>query len=559
MNTWNNLHRRHTYKSSLLLTLLFIGLAILCTACGSQGTSSSTSQTTPKGSQAGADTAKYLIVNEEEPDTVDFQCTSIHYTIATNVFDRLVEMKPNEEGVVTVVPSLAETWEESEDGKIYTFHLREGVTFSNGAALTSSDVLYSFTRLLTHPDSCNQDIAEIILGASALEAGETDELQGFEMIDDLNFSITLEQPFEAFLACLSMPGASIMDEDTTVEAGDRFGLDPECTIGTGPYILTEWKAGKGMVMVANDSCWDGAPKNAGVNLRFITSAEELRKLFEEGKLDILDLDDQGSAAEYFIHGDIYQDRIQEVPQIGITYIALNESVAPLDDVRVRKALQMSLDRDALLEVVYSGRGTVENGIFSHGLYGFNQDLPTIPYDLEKAKELLKEAGYEDGFELTFSVKSSSTQAEVTLAEHAVDMWKDAGINVNLEIIDESDFMTKRKAGELSCYTATWTADYNDPDNYIYTFFGSTENTKFRSLCYPNADVINRVREARAITDPEARLKEYQDLEKTIIQDDAAWIPLFSRTRLYVTSERLTGFQHAWNGSVKNVYRTMSVN
>lgn len=536
------------------MTFLLLALALLCTGCGNQETGSSTSQAT----QDGLDTSRFLVAIEEEPDTVDFQCTSIHYTIATNVFDRLVEMAPDENGVVTVVPSLAESWEESEDGKTYTFHLREGVTFSNGAALTSSDVLYSFERLLTHPDSCNQDVVEAIDGAKALEAGETDELKGFEVLSDKDFVITLEQPFEAFLACLSMPGASIMDEETTIEAGDLFGMDAAHTIGTGPFILTEWNAGEGMLLVANEDCWSGAPKSAGLDLRFITDAEEIRMMFEEGELDILDLDDQGSAAEYFLHGDIYQDRIQEVPQIGISYIALNESKTPLDDVRVRKALQLSLDRSTLLDVVYSGRGSLENGIFSRGLYGFNPDLPEIPYDVDQAKELLAEAGYADGFDLTFSVKSSSTQAEMVLVEHAVEMWQEIGINATVEVIDESEFMTLRKSGDLACYTATWTADYNDPDNYIYTFFGSPENTTFRSLCYPKTDVMDRVRDARTITDPDARLAEYHDLEQTIVQDDAAWVPLFSRYRLYVTSERLTGFQHAWNGSVKNVYRTMSV-
>ena len=546
--------RRSFRVQTLLAMFLLLTVTFVCAGCG--GKDSSAVSTQP--AQQNLDTSKFLVAIEEEPDTVDFQCTSIHYTIATNVFDRLVEMKADESGDVKVMPSLAESWEESKDGKTYTFHLRKGVTFSNGAALTSSDVLYSFTRLLTHPDSCNQDIVQSIRGASALAEGKAKELEGFKVLSDSDFTITLEQPFEAFLACLSMPGASIMDEETTTEAGDRFGVDPASTIGTGPYILKEWERGKGMMLVPNESCWDGLPKNAGLDLRFITDAEKIRMMFEKGELDILDLDDQGSSAEFFIHGDIYQSRIEEVPPIGISYIALNESVAPLDDVRVRKALQLSLDRAALLDIVYSGRGSVENGIFSRGLYGFNSDLPAIPYDASEAKRLLTEAGYEKGFDLSFSVKSSSTQAEMKLAENAVDMWKSIGINASVKVIDEDEFMSLRKGGKLACYTATWTADYNDPDNYLYTFFGTAENTAFRSLCYPKKDIIGRVQDARTITDPAKRLREYQDLERIIVQEDAAWIPLFSRTRLYVTSERLVDFQHAWNGSVKNVYRAMSV-
>ncbi len=546
--------RIETWRSIVPSLCMVILLALMCAGCGD----ARDAQDTRSMRQTKADDSAFLVAIEEEPDTVDFQCTSIHYTIAANVFDRLVEMEKDKDGRVTIAPSLAESWEESEDGKIYTFHLREGVTFSNGSALTSDDVRFTFTRLLTHPESCNQDIAEAILGADKLEAGETDTLEGFEVIDDLNFAITLDHPFEAFLACLSMPGASIMDEETTEGAGDRFGLDLECTIGTGPFVLTEWETGEGMRLVANANSWDGGPKCDGLDLRFITNPEEIRGLFDNGELDIMDLDDQDDSSEYYIHGDGYQDRIKEVPQIGITYIALNESVKPLDDVRVRKALQLALDRGVLLDAVYSGRGAIENGIFSHGLYGYNPDLPRIPHDLEEARKLLAESGYADGFDLTFSVKSSSTQWELALAKEAANMWEAVGIHTTVDVIDESDFMTLRKSGKLACYSATWTADYNDPDNYIYTFYGNRENTTFRSLCYPREEIMERVRKARAIVDHDARLKEYQDLEQIIVQDDAAWIPLFSRRRLYVISERLQDFQYTWNGSVKNAYSKMSI-
>jgi ABC-type oligopeptide transport system substrate-binding subunit len=114
-------------------------------------------------------------------------------------------------------------------------------------------------------------------------------------------------------------------------------------------------------------------------------------------------------------------------------------------------------------------------------------------------------------------------------------------------------MKLRKSGKLSSYSATWTADYNDPDNFLYTFFGNNENARFRSLCYKDEDIMKRVRDARLITDPYKRLKEYRDLEKRIVQDDAAWIPLFSRLKLYMTAEGIKGFKTSWNGSVKNEF------
>lgn len=502
--------------------------------------------------------SRFISAVEDDMDTVDFQCTTIYYTVATNVFDRLVEMENDGEGNVKISPSLAKAWEVSEDGRRYTFHLRENVKFSNGSPLTASDVLYSLTRLLTHPDSCNRDIADPILGAEQLEKGEADRLEGFALLSDLDFSITLKQPFEAFLACLSMPGASILDEETTVAAGDRFGLDPAWTIGTGPFILWQWQPGQDMTFRANPDCWSGAPRCEGVNLLFMTEPEDIRAVFEKGEMDILDLDEVGNAAEFYIHGDIYQNRLHAVQRIGITYIALNASVEPLNDARVRKALQLALNRSMLLDAVYSGRGALENGIFPHGLYGYNPELPEIPYDPDAAKALLSEAGFAEGFDLKVTVKSSSTQWEMILMEMAVDMWQKIGVRAKIDLVDEAEFMRLRKSGGLSCYTALWTADFNDPDNFIYTFFGNRENARFRSLCYPNEEIMERVRRARTISDPEKRLAEYRELEKIIVQDDAAWIPLFSRLHYYVQSERMEGFCTSWNGSVKNNFRYFSI-
>ena len=538
---------------ALLGLVLALAVALGCAACDAR----------PRGAALqdepdGPDTSRFIVAVEDEPDTVDFQCTSIHYTVAQNVFNRLVEMENNASGEVEILPSLAEAWEISEDGRTYTFHLRPGVTFSNGAPLTASDVEYTFTRLLTHPDSCNRDIVDDIVGAQALESGKAEGLEGFEVLSELDFAITLEHPFQAFLACLSMPGASILDRETTEQAGDRFGTDPAWTIGTGSFILESWAPGEGLLLTANADCWQGAPKCEGLDLRFITDSKEIRRMFERGEIDVLDLDEVGNTAEFFLHGDIYQDRLFSVPRIGITYIALNESTAPLDDARVRRAMQLALDRTMLLTAVYGGRGWVENGIYPHRLYGFNPDLPEIPCDPEAAKALLSEAGLEEGFEFTVSVNSSSTRWEMALLRLAASMWEKVGIKANIDVINESEFMRLRKSGRLACYTALWTADFNDPDNFIYTFFGDRQNTTFRSLCYPREDVMERVRLARTITDPGARLEEYRALEKIIVQEDAGWIPLYSRLRYYVTSERLRGIQSSWNGSVKNKYREMYV-
>ena len=548
------MRKTQVYRGFLCLLLALVMIALSACSAGPPARS------LPEQGQDAeeADLSRYLVVVEDEPDTVDFQCTTIYYTVATNVFDRLVEMENDADGSSVIRPSLAKSWEVSDDGRVYTFHLRENVRFSNGSLLTASDVLYTFTRLLTWPGASNRDIAAVIEGADRLTRGETDELEGISLLSDHDFTITLSAPYEAFLACLSMPGASILDRESTEAAVDRFGKDPACTVGTGPFILREWEPEKGMVLTANPDCWSGPPACEGMVWRFMTEPAEIRTLFESGGLDILDLDDLDNSAEYFYHGDIYQDRLRDVRRIALTYVALNESVAPLDDVRVRKALQLALNRETLLDAVYSGRGSVENGIFPRGLYGYNPELPEIPYDPDGARELLAEAGYPAGFDLSISVRASSTQGDIALVKLIASMWEKVGVRASVNVMDEGEFMRLRKSGALACYAAMWTADFNDPDNFIYTFFGSRENTIFRSLGYPDGEIMKRVQKARTIRDASARLNEYRELERVIVQEDAAWIPLFSRLHFYVLGERVEGFSTSWNGSVKNNYRYFSV-
>ena len=226
-----------------------------------------------------AETDNFLSFVDSDAENLDPQCTSGAYTIALNVFDRLVEVQVDENGISHIVPSLAESWEVSVDGLTYTFRLHEGVRFSNGAALTAEDVLYTFTRLLTHPESCNQDVASAIAGADALRQGKTRRLAGIQVIDDTSFSITLNQPYAAFLACLSTPGASILDKETTEEAGALFGRDPSETVGTGPFVFTDWVRGVSMTLEANPDCWSGPPRCAGLDIRITADAVRVDAIY----------------------------------------------------------------------------------------------------------------------------------------------------------------------------------------------------------------------------------------------------------------------------------------
>jgi ABC-type transport system substrate-binding protein len=508
---------------------------------------------------SGLDTSTFLKIAEDNPDTVDPQCTSEYYTVGMNVFDRLVEVQANDDGTSEIIPSLAKSWTISEDGLTYSFTLEEGVKYSNGADLTSSDVLYTIKRMLTYEKAVNDDIYDIIEGAEALQNGETEELSGFEIVDDYNFTITLTMAYAPFLACLTTPGASIFDEETTEAAGDQFGIDPTVTIGTGPFIFYSWDLNSQMILVANSDCWSGAPACDGIVMLDVPDEATQRMMFENGELDLLDLDNASSQMDYFLdESNGYTDQIVSGARVGINYICLNQNYEPLNNVLVRKALQRAVDRQAILDALYSGQGQVENGIFPHGLIGYNADLDEIPYDPEGAKALLEEAGYGDGFEMDLCYSSDAGQTTKDLLEIVAAQWGQIGVTVNVVEIDEGSYLDKRAAGEIEAYKAEWSADFNDPDNFIYSFFGNTGNIERRGFGYTNEEAIARVAAARGIVDEDERLAEYQDLEKLIIQEDACWVPLYSRQHLYVVNPRVSGFTVSWNGWSSNYYRNVSV-
>lgn len=541
-------------KNSFLLC--FLAVLLCLSGCSSAAGTGGADQDAQKS--AARDTSRYLRITNYEPDTTDPQCTGDYYNVPLNVFDRLVEVRAEEDGSNSLVPSLAKSWEISDDGLVYTFHLHEGVKFSNGSPLTSSDVEYTLIRALTCPGSRAGDIGEFILGADALKEGSTDKLEGFKALSDLDFTITLSYPYAALVAMLSVPEYSILDQETTSAAGDRFGKDPEVTVGTGPFVFDKWDAGKEIVLTANPGCWSGAPGCDGIIMQFVMDTEAKRLMFEEGKLDILDLEDLGSDAEYFVRGDIYEKQLRYGRRVGLTYIGLNESVKPLNDVRVRRALQLALDRNAILMNVYSGKGALENGIYPHGLIGYNPELPEIPYDEEKAASLLKEAGYPDGFDLEITVDDISSYYSKEIMDLAASMWSRIGVRTTVRTVEESKFWDMRKNGEIACYASRFSVDYNDPDAIIFLFFGTAEGSKARSLCYDREEIIDRVFTACSILDDGERLQEYRDLEKIIVQEDCAWIPLFSNDHYFIVNDRVKNFHVSWNGWSDTQYRDVVI-
>ncbi len=559
-------------KRKLSLALAGVmALGLVMTGCGG-GTSGSgaggespaaesgsgnTESSKSADSGSGTDTAGFMMdVLNADIQTADVQKTSKDYTIPNNIYDRLAEIEVDDKGVSKIVPSLAEDWDISGDGLEYTFHLRRDVKFQNGNDFTAEDVAYTFNRLLTVEGGVNTELLDQVKGAAEVIDGSADTLEGVEVVDDYTVKITLKEPFAAFLSCLTAPGLSIYDSEATEAAGDQFGMDPAVTVGTGPFRFTGWTFNDQLVLERNEDYWRGAPELPGVVIKIIPDTETQTMMFESGELDLLDLDFVTDAADRFL--ETYPDQIVQGPRVGITYLTMNFNIEPFQDVKVRKAVQMAIDRQAILDALYGGRGQVEHGIYPYGLIGFHEGQTKISYDPEGAKALLSEAGYGSGFQMELAADASASDTVTMALEIIKEQLAAVGIDAQIKNYDESTWLETRKAGELGSFMSTWTADFNDPENFIYTFFGNEEKTRIRSINYPDSAVMSRVSGARGIVNEDERLAEYQELEEKLIHEDAAWVPMYSRMHLWAVSRRVQNFKPVWSGVSDRMYYGVSL-
>lgn len=526
----------------------FVFVSLICasilamTACGS------TRATTPTPGSNGTAVEQGVlrVAALYDISTMDVSQTTDDYMVPMNVFDRLFESEVQSDGSTAIVSSLCESHMVSDDGLTYTFTLKDGIVFSNGNALTADDVQYTFERLLT-AGGVNDDIPLEVVGAEALQNGEADTLEGFAVIDDTHFSITLNTANAGFLAELTSPAMSIVDKET-VESAANFGLSCEDTVGTGPYKVTEWVVNDHFTLEYNDKYWGDVPSVKKAIVSIIPDPSTQNLMYQNGELDIIDLEALDSSIVEATYKAQYADKLVVSSRVGLTYFALNGNNQYLSDVNVRKALQMAVDADTIVSSIYAGNAMVENGIIPKGVWGFNKDLTRSAYDPEGAKALLADAGYADG-EISFELSmDSSASSNLQLVYQVVQQNLQAiGINAGIKSYDESSWLDLRKSGKMDSFIATWTMDYNDPANIMYTFFGSAAKTRIRSLNYSDTEVMARVAAASGITDDARRMAEYQALEKKIVVDDAAWVPLLGSTHLFAIGDRVESFIPYWAG------------
>lgn len=555
-------------KKKLLITLLILVFAMsLLAGCGRDGKDGGNS--TDKGGSAtkvvyedGFGENVLRTTYQAEPESADPAKTTADYILMMNCLDTLVRTETNEKGENVTVPSVAESWEISDDGLTYTFHLRNDVKFHNGEMLTADDVLYTVDRMLDPARAAvNTSWMDMIKGARDVMDGKAKSVKdtGILIRDDYTFSIVLENTYSPFLAMLSTPAWSLINREAGEKADEAgggpatssFGSDPAYFCGSGPFELKEWVLNDHIYLETFKDYWRGASDMDGILIRIISDPQTEKMEFDAGRIDVFDLDHALDQIPNYRDNPEWADHIVQKTVLGTSYLSMNEDIKPFDDVRVRKAIQMAIDRDTLIDTLYYGAATPAYCFLAPGVPGNNPDIEPIKYDPEGAKALLAEAGYPDGFEMEIAEMNSSPN-DAQIDEVIADQLAQVGITCKVNTMDNAQWYDIRRTGALPMYRTSWTADFNDPDNFLYQMYGG-ESNKTRSWNYKNQEAIDRLAAARYIVDPTEREAEYVALDQLIIRDDAAMCPLWHRIKVRVLQPRVRGFVPMWAGYGDNCY------
>ena len=466
---------------------LFTAMFLLCgmlAGCGPTGSSS----TTTDGSDDGAkDTL--IVAIPESPTYMDpmVQASIGTYRVTTQMFDRLVMMDND----MNLVPGLAESWEVIDDTTT-VFHLRQGVKFHNGEEMTSEDVKYSLERCIANPGvNYNYLIIESIT-----------------CDDDYTVTIKTSAPFNALLYRLSLDAASIICKSADTSA-EEFNKNP---VGTGPFKFVSWELGGDVVLEAFEDYWGGAPAVKRVIFRTIPEALNRTIGLETGEVDLaydLGITDLESLA------DNASVTTLTSPSTTVWYVGMNVQKAPFDNEKVRQAVAYALDPQGYIDLVFSGEATPANyTMLPPSVDGYVSDCSDYSCNVEKAKELLAEAGYPDGFSTT--LWCSDTQVMRDSAVVIQEQLRQVGINAEVKTLESGQFQSETGNGAHDMFIMSKTSI--DPDSMLRSMYHTEALGPSGNRCFwttPEVDAL--IDEASTTTDTEHAMELYAEIQSKVAE------------------------------------------
>lgn len=540
-----------------LAATMVLGLA----ACGSGGNSGQGGDNQSQGSTEGTDDAdegsssssgeKILSVQiGPDPETIDPALNSAvdGGNMLLHNFECLLTV--GEDGQLT--EGQAESWETSEDGLTWTFHLRDGLKWSDGSDLTANDFVYSWKRV------CDPEVAapyaETVLGMvegydKAIE-GDLDALQVVAE-DDQTLVVTLSTPCTYFGSLAAFATLSPVQEATIEANGDGWATNAETYISNGCFYVSEWVPGSHILMSKNPNYWNAdAVKLDGIKFNLIEDANASYSAYQSG--EVLMIKDVPTEEIPSVEGndDYYVD-----PIIGTYYLSLNLTREPFTDKNVRKALSLAIDRDyvanTLMQGTYSPAGNfmgpgwidTDGTEFIENANGGKPYIDTEDFEgnLEEAKKLLADAGYENGEGLpSITYTTNDSGYHKVVAEYLQEAWAELGIDLKVDIVEWQSFTPMRRNGEYDTARNGWVGDYSDPSNMLDLLCTTNGNNDGK---FSNADYDKAMEESRSTLDPVARSEALHKAED-ILMEEAGCVPVAYYNDFWLQSDKITGSWHS---------------
>jgi oligopeptide transport system substrate-binding protein len=453
------------------------------------------------------------------------------------VFDGLLDYDSG----TTIHPRIAEALPQvSEDGLTYTFKIRKGVKFHNGRELVADDVVYSITRVLD-PKTASPGAGFFlgIKGAQELIDGTATSVEGIKAIDPNTVEFTLTSPDVTFLNKMAINFAYIVPKEEVEKAGENFGHAP---VGTGPYKLTSWTPGQQLVFERNpDYFFEGRPFIDKITIKVGIEPDVALLQLEKGDIQLMGDPPPGADWTRITGDPAWKNRIEVEQTVNTTYIAINVNEKPFDDVKVRQALNYAIDKNRIVQLL-NGRATVANQILPPLMPGYDKTYTGYEYNPDKAKQLLTEAGYPDGFET--SIECISVDPQPKLCESFQQDLAKVGVKLTINTLAAPNVIDDAGNGKTPLVWSgglAWTQDYPDPDDFYTPILGCGSNVPggWNWSRYCNETVDAKATELLAVTDRDARMKGYAEMFK-MLMDDAVWVPVINGNYTVAHSENLHG-------------------
>ena len=476
-----------------------------------------------------------------EPPTLDPSLATD--TTSVDVIEQLfLGLTDFNDETMEVIPELATSWEVSEDGLVWAFHMRKDAVWSDGKPVTAHDVEYAVQRTCDPATASDYAyVLYIIKGAKEVNTGEITDLShiGVKAVDDYTVQFALNQPAGYFPAIAGMWIARPVPRWTIEKYGEKW-TDPENIATNGPYLLKEWKHEDEIVLEKNPDYYDADKVQIEkVQCLMIVEQSTAMAMYEDGKLDsvdipLVDIDrvnaDPVLSKEKFI-----------APRLCTYYYGFNNTKPPMDNPLVRKAFSAAINRQSLIDYILKGEQVPATTFTCPGIFGHIPPAEGvgIGYDPEAAKKYLADAGYPGGKglpEVTLMFNTSEDHAKI--AQAIQQMWKEVlGVEVNVVNQEWKVYLKTLSEDAPQIYRLAWCADYPDANNWVYENFHSTDS--LNEIKWSNAEFDRVVEQAARESDPAKRYELYKRSEQILCEEEAAIAPIYFYTFVRITKPYLT--------------------